>query len=174
MCPDTVRHDDSPSGSDGPREGHPRRLAGFGGRSILVASLLGFRSPRTQRPLVHGDSGEERTVTHVPGQKCHPCSRLHSDDGLELFPGIPDVIGPNYRLCDVAAVFGRPVQSLRAQALRGEFPRLFRLSRNDWRVEKDELARWAAEQWQCEGMPQLRAQAVRSSIRQPAWRRRMP
>jgi hypothetical protein len=98
--------------------------------------------------------------------------KSHGDDGLELFPGIPDVIGPNYRLCDIAAVFGRPVQSLRAQALRGDFPRLFRLSRNDWRVEKDELARWAAEQWQSEGMPQLRAAAVRAAIRQPAWRRR--
>jgi hypothetical protein len=77
MCPDTVRHDDSPSGSDGPRGGHPGRPAGFGGRSILVASLLGFRSPRTQRPLVHGAFGEERTVTYVPGQKCHLCSRLY-------------------------------------------------------------------------------------------------
>jgi len=86
MCPDTVKHDDSPSGSDGPREGHPGRPAGFGGRSILVASLLGFRCPRTQRPLVHGASGEERTVTDVPGQKCHPCSRLHKG-GPVAYPG---------------------------------------------------------------------------------------
>ena len=68
MCPDTVRHDDLQYGSDGPRGGHPGCPAGFGGRSILVASLLGFRVHRTQRPLVHGDSGEERTVTHMPGR----------------------------------------------------------------------------------------------------------
>ncbi len=97
---------------------------------------------------------------------------LRQDDGLPLSPGIPGVIGPNYRLCEVASVFGRTVQSLRLQALRGDFPRLFRLSRNDWRVEKGELERWAAVQWQSEGMPRLRAEAVKAAIRQPARLRR--
>jgi hypothetical protein len=42
---------------------------------------------------------------------------------------------------------------------------LFRLSRNDWRVEKDELERWAAGQWtNCE-QAWLRADAVRRVIR---------
>lgn len=88
------------------------------------------------------------------------------------WPALPLVIGENYRLADVAALLGRSAQGLRHMAMRGEFPRLFRLSRNDWRVERTELERWAAGRWQSSEMPTLRAQAVRNAIRQPAVLRR--
>lgn len=93
---------------------------------------------------------------------------------LRTWPAIPSVLGENYRLADVAAVLGRSVQGLRQMAMRGEFPRLFRLSRNDWRVEKLELEAWAAGRWVSADSPRLRAEAVRSAIRQPAWLRRQP
>jgi hypothetical protein len=67
MCPDTARHDELQPWSGRPAGDHPGRPAGFGVRSILVASLLGFRSPRTPRPLVRRHS-EGR-------QDCHPCAR---------------------------------------------------------------------------------------------------
>ena len=89
-----------------------------------------------------------------------------------LFAGVPHVLGANYRLADIARVLGRAVQSLRALAARGEFPRLFRLSRNDWRVEKESLEAWAVDCWKVEAHQSHRRDAVRAAIRQPASRRR--
>ena len=91
---------------------------------------------------------------------------------MMLFPGIDGVIGPNHRLRDVAAALGRAVQSLKDLAARGEFPRVFRLSRNDWRVERDDLLRWARGAWASGASADVRADAVRRSFRQPAKARR--
>lgn len=116
---------------------------------------------RTPPPGGHG-------VLPAPAVMSEPLGQLR------MWPAIPSVLGDNYRLSDVAAVLGRSVQGLRQMAMRGEFPRLFRLSRNDWRVEKLELEGWAARRWESADSPRLRAEAVRSAIRQPAWLRRQP
>lgn len=91
---------------------------------------------------------------------------------LVLHPAVVDVIGPNYRLVDVARALGRSVQGMRALAHSGEFPRLFRVSRNDWRVERVALERWAETRWEDGIMVARRAEAVRMTIRQPAAARR--
>jgi len=91
---------------------------------------------------------------------------------MMLFPGIEGIIGPNHRLRDVAAALGRAVQSLKALAARGGFPRIFRLSRNDCRVERDALALWAQGAWERDAQREVRADAVRRSFRQPAVARR--
>lgn len=98
--------------------------------------------------------------------------RLEGAGDWPLLAAVPHVIGPNYRLADIARALDRSVQSLRALAGRGEFPRLFRVSRNDWRVEKAALERWASGCWQDGEQHRLRADAVRRSIRQPARLRR--
>lgn len=91
---------------------------------------------------------------------------------LTVFPAVSEVIGPNYRLVDVAQALGRSVQGLRALARSGEFPRLFRLSRNDWRLEKAALERWAASRWEDGVMAARRIDAVRREIRHPPASRR--
>ena len=91
---------------------------------------------------------------------------------LTAHPSIAGVIETNYRLVDVAQALGRSVQGLRALSRAGEFPRLFRVSRNDWRVGKDELERWATSRWEDPVVAIRRVDAVRQAIRQPAWRRR--
>ena len=93
---------------------------------------------------------------------------------VECLAAVPGVIAANYRLADVAAALACAVQRLRNLARRGEFPRLFKLSRNDWRVQKADLELWAQGRWECAQSLQVRAQAVRGSIRQPAWLRRRP
>ena len=89
-----------------------------------------------------------------------------------LFRGIRGVIGDNYRLADVAGLLGRALSSLKALARRGQFPRLFRVSRNDLRVEKQALEAWAAERWGAEASGRARREAVRDAIRQPPRLRR--
>jgi hypothetical protein len=91
---------------------------------------------------------------------------------MMLFEGFDGVIGPNFRLCDVAAALGRSTQSLKAMACRGDFPRVFRVSRNDCRVERTELEAWARGAWERESKREVRADAVRRSFRQPAAARR--
>jgi len=91
---------------------------------------------------------------------------------MMLFQGIEGVIGPNYRLCDVAAALGRPAQSLKAMSARGDFPGIFRLSRNDCRIERESLVEWARGAWERYSQREVRADAVRQSFRQPAVRRR--
>ena len=91
---------------------------------------------------------------------------------MMLFQGIEGVIGPNYRLSDVAAALGRPAQSLKAMSTRGDFPRIFRLSRNDCRVERESLVEWARGAWERDSQRDVRADAVRRSFRQPSCARR--
>lgn len=91
---------------------------------------------------------------------------------LDQLEAIPGVIGVHYRVADVAQALDRSVQSLRQLSAVGEFPRLFRLSRNDWRVEKDALEAWARRCWQGLKHAALRADAVRRVIRQPPHLRR--
>lgn len=95
-----------------------------------------------------------------------------SEGGLPVFAAVPGVVSENYRLVDVARSFGRTVSSLRALSRRGEFPRLFRLSRNDWRVERRALEAWAESRWSGEARSRVRREAVRDAIRLPARARR--
>ncbi|MFN9976932.1 MAG: transposase, partial [Phycisphaerae bacterium] len=88
MCPDTVRHDDPPLAATGRAAATPGTPLGSGAAPYLSLRSSDSAAPRTQRPLVQGASREEQTFTDVPGQKCHPCFRLHTHvPGLDHVPG---------------------------------------------------------------------------------------
>ncbi len=88
MCPDTVRHDELRWSTGGGEAGHPGAPRGSGepATSSLRSSDCSF--PRTTRSPFCAVDLAVQSVTHVPGQKCHPCSRLHRPRSRERGAGM--------------------------------------------------------------------------------------